>query len=361
MTAGFFSPLPPARTGVAAYSASLLTELRRLGDVRIGENGDANLYHLGNNQMHRSIYEHALAYPGVVVIHDAVLHHFLLGTLPHDRYVGEFIYNYGPWHADLAERLWQKRAHSGVDPCYFQYPMLRRAVENARAVIVHNGAAKRLAEEHYARRVIEIPHLFVRPEMPADYEVTKLREQMGVGSRTCLFGVFGHLRESKRLPSVIQAFSKLDADAALLVAGEFASSDLERSLEPLLSRRGIVRIGYTTERDSWRYAAAVNVCVNLKYPGAGETSGIGVRLMGIGKPVIVTAGEETAGFPEAACLRVDAGVAEVDMLIEYMTWLAQFPDDARAIGIRAAAHIAEFHDPARIAAQYWRVLRESIA
>ena len=30
MTAGFFSPLPPARTGVADYAAALLTELVRV-------------------------------------------------------------------------------------------------------------------------------------------------------------------------------------------------------------------------------------------------------------------------------------------------------------------------------------------
>ena len=35
MTVGFFSPLPPARTGVADYSASLLVELRRHGSVKI--------------------------------------------------------------------------------------------------------------------------------------------------------------------------------------------------------------------------------------------------------------------------------------------------------------------------------------
>jgi hypothetical protein len=147
----------------------------------------------------------------------------------------------------------------------------------------------------------------------------------------------------------------------LLVAGEFASSDLERSMKPLLEGKRIIRAGYTPEDDFWRYASAVDCCINLRYPGAGETSGIGIRLMGIGKPVILTTGEETARIPEAACLRVDAGVSEVDMLIEYMTWLARFPEDARASGTRAAAHIAECHDPARVAHEYWRVLTESRA
>jgi hypothetical protein len=111
MTAGFFSPMPPARTGVADYSAALLKELRRSGSVRLNDSGaDARLYHLGNNQLHRSIYERALAQPGVVVLHDAVLQHFFLGWLTETEYVAEFIHNYGEWNRGFAERLWRNRA-----------------------------------------------------------------------------------------------------------------------------------------------------------------------------------------------------------------------------------------------------------
>ena len=53
MTVGFFSPLPPARTGVADYSAALLAELRRHGRVEVApERCDAALYHMGNNGLH---------------------------------------------------------------------------------------------------------------------------------------------------------------------------------------------------------------------------------------------------------------------------------------------------------------------
>jgi hypothetical protein len=72
--------MPPARTGVADYSAALVAALRKIGDVSINDpDADISLYHLGNNQLHRPIYERALAHPGVVVLHDAVLHHFFWG------------------------------------------------------------------------------------------------------------------------------------------------------------------------------------------------------------------------------------------------------------------------------------------
>jgi glycosyltransferase involved in cell wall biosynthesis len=361
---GFFSPLPPARSGVADYSAQLLRALEPLGSVRINA-GDADiaLYHLGNNQLHAEIYRRALEVPGVVVLHDAVLHHFFLGNLSESEYISEFVYNYGAWSEDLARDLWRRRARSSADPAYFRYPMLKRVTERSLAVIVHNPKAAAMAAEHTPDAVVcEIPLLLEPPvELPSDAELIRWRAARGIAPRTLLIGVLGYLRESKRLASVLRAFHRARSacDITLLVAGDFVSSDLARGMEPLLrSDSSILRIGHVSERDFWRHAAAIDACVNLRYPAAGETSAISIRLMGIGKPLLVTTGEETARFPDSACLRVDPGPAEEEMLAEYLVWLARFPDDARAIGQRAAAYVREYHAPARVAALYWRALED---
>lgn len=366
MNIGYFSPMPPVRTGVADYSASLLAALGRHGTVRLNDPGaDIALYHLGNNQLHRPIYERALKYPGVVVLHDAVLHHFFLGSLSESEYVAEFEYNYGRWSAGAAERLWRNRARSGVDPAYFQYPMLKRVVERSRAMVVHNPGAARMAREHApAARVFEIPHLLLpMPETPA-YEAIRLRACLGVAPSTCLFGVFGHLRESKRLGSVLRAFTAArDAGApvALILAGAFASSDLARSLSRRLDELGVPCTGHIPANEFAAYAHAVDACINLRFPAAGETSGIAIRLMNVGKPVLMTRSEEVSNLPETAAIRVDAGTAEADLLAEYMIWLARFRDDAAAIGARARRHVEEFHAPERVAQLYWRALTEARA
>src|SRR5258706_8349472 len=162
MTVGFHSPLPPAQTGVADYAAALLTALRKLGDVDANAaKADVHLYHAGNNQLHRDIYNQALTEPGVTVLHDAVLHHFFLGSLTEQQYVDEFVYNYGSWHTDLARSLWKTRARSATDPRYFEYPMLKRLAEQSRALIVHNPAAAKMLKMHAPdASVHEIPHLF---------------------------------------------------------------------------------------------------------------------------------------------------------------------------------------------------------
>ena len=78
--------------------------------------------------------------------------------------------------------------------------------------------------------------------------------------------------------------------------------------------------------------------------------------MGIGKPVIVTAGQETARFPQAACVRVDPGEAEEEMLAEYMLSLRILPGLGAGIGSRAAEYIRRWHSVERIAEMYWETL-----
>lgn len=361
MKVGYYAPLPPASTGVADYAAALLSALRRRGQVEL-EPASASifLYHLGNNQIHRDIYRRALEVPGVVVLHDAVLHHFFLGSMDERQYVDEFVFNYGEWNRDLARDLWRRRASSGLDSRYFAYPMLKRIARFSRAVVVHNPAAARMVRQHAPDTpVVEIPHLFQQPDLPPAYEVFRFRKKYGFSLRTFVFGVFGYLRESKRLMTILRAFETVHRarpDTALLVSGAFVSSDLARATSPLLKKSGIIRLGYLSESQFWLAASALDACINLRYPAAGETSGISIRMMGIGKPVMVTEGAEVSGYPETACFRIAAGLAEQSHLTENSIVVVDFPGTAREVGRRAAGHIFLHHSLDRVAEQYWEAL-----
>jgi glycosyltransferase involved in cell wall biosynthesis len=368
VTVGFFSPLPPAKTGVADYAEALLRALQKHGDVKVGEpDADVALYHIGNNQLHGAIYDRALAVPGVVVLHDAVLQHFFLGRLTRQQYVDEFIFNYGEWSRSLAEDLWKHRARSAADPRTFAWPMLKRIAATARAIVVHNPAAGRIVRQHAPEaRVIEIPHLFVPPQTPPEVDTLRFRRELGLAPRTLFVGLFGHQRESKRLPVVLRALERASAlggvnqtDTRLLIAGSFASSDLERALKTRLPDPRILRAGYLPDADFWRYAAAIDLCVNLRYPTAAETSGIAIRLMGIGKPVVFSDGAEIARIPENACLRVDTGPAEEELLASYIAWLSRDREAGEEIGRRAAAHIAAHHGLETVASLYWDELKKT--
>jgi len=363
---GFHAPLPPARTGVADYAAALLADLRSRGRVEVApERCDVALYHLGNNALHAPIYRRALERPGVAVLHDAVLHHFLLGQLQEADYADEFAYNYGEWNRALGRELWRGRLASGADPRYFDFPLLRRAAERALAVVVHNPAAQTIVLRHAPQaRVVEIPHLFVPRELPTESEALRFRARLGIPPAAFLFGIFGYLRETKRLLQVLEVFTAVARErpqAMLLVAGDFASGDLQRAATPFLAGPGIRRLPYLPDAEFWLAARAVDACINLRYPAAGETSGITIRMMGIGKPVLLTDSVECTRFPEGAVVRIAPGLAERQSLYEHMILLTSMSEVARAIGLRGARHIQTRHRVELAGKRYWDLLCECCA
>ena len=185
------------------------------------------------------------------------------------------------------------------------------------------------------------------------------RQALHLSAHHFVFGVFGYLRESKRIMNILRSFDAIHRAlpyTALLLAGEFVSSDLERAVEPFLRRSGILRMGHLPERDFWIAAGAVDTCINVRYPAAGETSGIAVRMMGIGKPVMVTDSEETVCYPETACFRIAPGIAEKASLTEYGILAASLPQTTREIGARGARHIRSSHELDRVADEYWQTL-----
>ena len=88
MKVALFSPMPPERSGIADYSALLLPALRARCEVVTVKRGakkpprgtDLCVYHIGNNpDAHGWIVEALRRTPGVVVLHDFVLHHLVAG------------------------------------------------------------------------------------------------------------------------------------------------------------------------------------------------------------------------------------------------------------------------------------------
>ena len=176
-----------------------------------------------------------------------------------------------------------------------------------------------------------------------------------------VFGVFGYIRETKRLIPILETFAPLRNEnprTGLLVAGSFASPELERAAALWLAEPGIVRLPHLSTRDFWLAASAVDACINLRYPSTGETSGIGIRLMGIGRPVLLTDSEENARFPEDACIRIPTGLAEHDSLRHHMLLLPSMQGFSGEIGRRAADHIRTQHSLEPIARLYWDTLCE---
>ena len=87
MRVAYFSPMRPSHSGIADYSTLLLPALReRIDEVVVAQPGrraptaDVALYHVGNDpDAHGWIVDALRVRPGVVVLHELVLHHLIAG------------------------------------------------------------------------------------------------------------------------------------------------------------------------------------------------------------------------------------------------------------------------------------------
>jgi len=312
------TPLPPARTGVAHYSSMLIPALGKRVDLVLNDlSVPDRIYHLGNNPHHEWIYAEAMRVPGVIVLHDLVLHHLIVEmTLARgdvDGYVAALEANHG-----AAGAAWARGRAAGLhsEMGNFLFPASIDVAQRSRAVIVHNRyAAERLRSFGVTTPIHVVAHPFepaapAPPRAPGDERV---------------IGLFGFLTSAKRADVVLEAFARARQRRALrlLVVGEPAPNiDVAA-----FARDGVTFTGFVPDEEFPKYFAAVDCLVNLRYPSAGETSGTLIRAMAAGKPVAVSDYAQFAELPDDCVVKIPFE-NEVDALTELFA--GELPDMSAA-------------------------------
>ena len=335
--------------------------MARRGRKRPLRGTDVALYHVGNNpDAHGWIVDALRARPGVVVLHDFVLHHLVAGLT-----VGR---GNGHGYLDAMEReggvVGRLLGHGVLDkripPLWESRPedfhLAGEVLGLATGLIVHSHyVEERARAAGYAGPIWRIPH-------PA-WKVPAFEPASIEGSP--LIGSFGNVNASKRIPQLLEAFARLRRerpDARLLLVGAVSPGfDLDRRLQRLgLSDEGIVREAYVEEDRLWALMAACDVCVNLRAPTMGETSGSVIRQLSLGKPVVVSDVGWFAELPDAAALKVPVGAGETEALYAALELLARDERARSAMSASALDLIGREHDLERTAELYAAALEQAV-
>ena len=102
--------------------------------------------------------------------------------------------------------------------------------------------------------------------------------------------------------------------------------------------------GRLSLEDFVRHLAAADVILSLRFPSHGEISGALVRALGVGRPVLVTAGTPAASeFPEGVVLPVDPGPSELDELVALLRELLSDAELRTLMGRLARGHVTRHH------------------
>ena len=385
----FCTPVNPAPTGISDYSEELLPYLaqycditlyladglkptnpalsqhldvrpmRRLERAHRRAPYDAIVYHMGNSPAHADIWRVAQRVPGVVVLHDFVLHHFMLwyaANVYHDvqRYVGDMRRYYG----EAGDHVAQLMIRGHFTPAAFDFPCCEAVLSAARAVLSHN----RYVQQQVAARAPALPNEIVPMGVPLPPLIPReaARARLGIAPDALVLASFGHINAYKRMEPALRALLELRRDyptARYVLVGSVSPNYDVAGLVQRMGLSDAVQItGYVDRAMFEDYVAAADICINLRHPTSGETSASLLRLLGAGKPTLVSATGSYAELPPHVAAQVDLDASENELLVRYVRLLVERPEVAAALGANARAFVAHHHTLDLSAQRYARLL-----
>lgn len=386
----YCTPLNPQASGIADYSEELLPFLGQYVDIDVfAERGvvptnvdlqrhlrvlpidtlperhrqqpyDAVVYQMGNSPAHSAIYETLLQVPGVVVLHDWVLHHFKLGyAAAHNRlaqYRAELTARYGRVGQRAADRMLRGQLTNAV----FGMPLNDDVLGAARGVVGHSRwIIERVQAAQPTLPAAVVPMgVPLPPPIPRDHA----RHVLGLPVDQILWASFGHINPYKRIEGALRAFGQFRAaypTARYLLVGSVSPN---YPLDAIIARLGVgdavTVLGHVPAAHFAHYVAAADLCLNLRYPTAGETSASLLRLLGAGRPTLVSAIDAFNELPDSVCPKVDPDHNETALIFHYAHLLHTTPQLAIALGNNARAFVAQHHTLEQAAAGYIDFLTE---
>jgi glycosyltransferase involved in cell wall biosynthesis len=407
----FVSPLPPLPTGIADYAADLVellagghevevfhaqdeVDAARLPGGAIVLNAaqlearhrerpfDLAVYQLGNAPAHDYVYDWLSRRPGLLVLHDLVLHHARAARFLDSDAVRAW--RADPWSASARERArpeldaWRDEleysypgrgerlfaVHLGTigHLLPYAYPLFRIPAEASRAVAVHNAFMADAVRAEVPGKVVVVVPQPVRSESVPGERVRALRSRLGFREDEVVVGSFGLVTPEKRTGSLARAVARAaarDPRVRLLLVGPVADP---AGLQATLDAAGLAEQAVVTGRVPLDALAAhvevADVVVHLRYPSGRETSAALLRVLAQGRPAIVSDLEHQSDLPAEAVVRVDLQ-DEVTGTARAILGLAGDPSARARLGEAAAAHVRHAHAPSRLREAWEEALEQA--
>ncbi len=390
------SPLPPSHSGIADYSANLLQPLAERfeidaivdpqqppvqdlwsGQCRVltpdqavarhgAEPYDLFVQHIGNSAFHVYQLDLLWRFGGLVVLHD----YFLNGLVSTAAQAGSWPVSLdqeldAEGEADAAEMWRQRTPH--VERRISQTSLNRRVLSAADAVLTHSLGSWTKVKSQVAVPVAHIP-MFVR--VPPTRTRHDARLQLKIPNDVFLICTLGIVAPVKRIEAIVRAVAGLpDAmrrRTRLDIVGEINEyhvhdwwrwQELTRELGIDDAVRWLGRVPFD---ELSTYARAADVCIQLRYPMRGESSGVVPQALAAGAACIVSDQGSMAELPDDVAWKVRSPDHEVAGLLAALQRLYHDRTALDILGRNARRYVQEHLDPDRVAEQYASFIEQTI-
>jgi predicted nicotinamide N-methyase len=329
MKINWFSPLPPAKTGIALVTQTMIPALRKRAELTLWTDqqewdrglersvrvryfeperppwselneADLNFYNLGNSPIfHKGTWEVSRRHAGVVILHDLCFQHFFA-----DLYLN--VWKDVEAYRRVMTTYYGDSGRRGVEQLCSQawtteqlsvtFPLTPLTVENALGVVIHNRAGQQA--------------LTLQPQLPTFYlplpyspsAATQLMEHRSNTDPKPLYRllVSGYLGPNRRLEPFLEAWAGMPEKAAfrLRVCGPVWDTHYIESRIRQLGLKDFVELcGYMTVEQLKAELRQADLAVNLRYPTMGEASLTQLMIWEQALPALVTEVGWYATFP----------------------------------------------------------------
>ena len=366
MRIAYFSPFPPERSGVADFSYELiagfckyteyvqidlfypenmsmqkipgLTHIYPLTDFDDKDTRacyDHYVYHVGNNiTYHKWIIETFKKYPGIIELHDLSLHYYLAedswarGDI--DEYVRIMKYCHGARGEYVALQFINSKIRAPWETSSDVFTVNKHLIDIAKAVIVHSDFAKQNIKGIRSDATITTIPLHTS-DIVSDYAQYKIdcRKALGIGAQDIVMGTFGYATTAKRVQQIVEAFRlyllnhrEFKHQIRLYIVGKLEDKQVISQIKQYGIENAINIKGFVTLDELKIHMGACDFCFNLRFPSQGESSASFHRMLGMGKPIIITKIAAFEEYPDSFTLKVSHGESEVEEIYRAICLLA---------------------------------------
>ncbi len=389
------SLFPPARGGIAAYTADLVRELSRsfrvtgyapgLGseahpgsDVEVRDlssfrrDESLTLCQVGNSA-ELSVAMPWLPYANVITLHDASQYDLAFPFF--ERHPLRLMWESLGLEPPARRELWRGFASGGLAGAVealrshpqkrLLYPFTRFVLRGARHVVVHSRfLARHVASIRRSATIDVIPH-GAWPVAAVDREASRRALAARLGrdlDDTLLLASFGVIQPHKRHVGVLEGLARYVEDDARVLYLVIGPRDDDYDLDADVARLGLrdhvaVVDSYVPMTEVNTLLGGADLFFNLRHPTLGSTSGALVKALALGLPAVVTDAGSFAEIPRhLADVVPPPGQGESEACERLMRQARERPERLRERGARARAFIENECAWPVVADRYARVL-----